>query len=81
MSLEATNDYVILKQYEDSSMPFAVPAGSTSELRYKVISVGSKVDSCTAGDIVICYAEPPIKVSGDDYWFTRNDAIIARQVS
>lgn len=77
MRLAAKNEYILLEQYNAGTGDFEVPAGTVSELRYKVISTGENVTSCKVDDLVICYAEPPIKIAEHDYWVTKDEAIIA----
>ena len=78
MKLLAQNDYILLSQYHVDTGDFTLPAGEISEMKYKVLSVGSSVEHTKADDIIICFAEPPIKVDGETYWFTKEDAIIAK---
>lgn len=76
--LNANNDFIILNQYITSDTDFVQVPGEVSEMKYKVISVGNKVENIKVDDIVVCYAEPPIKIDGVDYWYTKEDAIIAK---
>ena len=78
MQILAQNDYILLTQYNVDTGDFKLPAGEISEMKYKVLSVGSTVTNVKKNDIIICYAEPPIKVDGETYWFTKEEAIIAK---
>ena len=77
MKLYAKNDYILLEQYNPKASDFTLPAGEVSEMKYKVMSVGSEVDDVNIDDIIICYVEPPFTVDDKTYWFTKETAIIA----
>ncbi|HWZ65610.1 MAG TPA: hypothetical protein VNX65_02310 [Patescibacteria group bacterium] len=80
MTLQARGDYIFLDQYNEDFGGLQVPAGAVSEMRYKIVSMGSNVTGYSVGDIVVCYADAPVTIEGQAYWIIKEEAILAEVV-
>ena len=74
--IEAANDFIILEQETKTDDGLYRAPGEVSEMKYKVLSIGGDVKACDKGDIVVAFVEPPIKIDGKDYWYTKDESVI-----